>query len=220
MSRAPSPDSGLPHLARGARGAVALVGLLLAAGAPLDAQEPAPRVPSGPDTIRAVALSDTAAVPARGVSPRGAFLRAVAVPGWGHAAIGAHHRGAFYFVVEGATAWTLLRTRRRFDEAGDRVRFREETLRRDLAARGISDEAEIQRRLDGDAVLEDLRDLHESRRQQREDWTAVGIFLVLLSGVDAFVSAHLRDFPVPLQVDARPAGDGRMDLSVGFTLPR
>jgi hypothetical protein len=148
------------------------------------------------------------------------FLRAVALPGWGHASIGSYHRGAFYFVAEGASAWMLVKTRRRFSDADRRLRFEEDLLRADLRAEGVTEEAEIRRRLDADAALGNLRDLKEARRQQREDWTAVSIFFVLISGVDAYVSAHLREFPAPLSFDAQPVGNGRVDISLGLSLPR
>lgn len=186
------------------------------------AQEPPTAPPPGAPAVDPDEAPDTLAVPrpAGGVSPRGAFLRAVALPGWGHASIGAYHRGAFYFVTEGAAAWTLIRTRRRHDEARERARFREDLLRASLAAEGITDPAELRARLDADPTLQDLDGLVEARRQQREDWTAVTLFLVLLSGVDAFVSAHLGGFPAPLDLNAAPAGDGRVELSVGIRLPR
>jgi hypothetical protein len=181
--------------------------LLLAA--PLGAQEVPP--PQATDTVRAA--------PA-GPSPRGAFLRAVAFPGWGHASIGAYHRGAFYFVLQGASSWMLLRTRHRFSEAGARLAWRSEVVRADLTASGTTDEGEILKALDADAGLKDLRDLQEARRQQREDWTSVTLFLMLLSGVDAYVSAQLRNFPAPLTLEAQPVGSGRLELSVGISLPR
>lgn len=212
MNRAHRPHLGASPRRRTAR---ALLGVLAlgAAGAlaPLSAQEVPP----------AEAAPDSVAVPRpRGIAPRSAFLRAVALPGWGHSSIGAYHRGAFYFVVEGASAWMLVKTRRRLSDAGNRLRFEEDLLRADLVAAGVTDEAEILKRLDADATLEDLRNLKEARRQQREDWTAVSAFLVLLSGVDAYVSAHLRNFPAPLSLEAQPAGNGRVELSLGFSLPR
>ncbi|MDP2959283.1 MAG: DUF5683 domain-containing protein [Longimicrobiales bacterium] len=167
------------------------------------------------------APEDSVASPgSAGIAPLGAFLRAVALPGWGHASIGSYHRGAFYFVTEGAAAWMLLKTRHRYGEVTDRVGFREGLLLADLVAEGLTDEAKIQARLDADPTLKDLKDLQEARRQQREDWTAGGIFLLLLAGVDAYVSAHLRDFPVPLDIAAQPVGNGRVELSVGISLPR
>jgi hypothetical protein len=176
------------------------------------AQQVAPVRPVRPDS----ALSR----PAAETSPRGAFLRAVLVPGWGHASIGSYRRGAFYFVAESATGWALTKAIQRVHEAQGRIRFRESELRAQLAADGVVDPQEIQAGLDDDAVLQDLNDLEVARRMQREDWTSLAIFLVFLSGADAYVSAHLRHFPAPIQLDAQPAGNGRMELSFGITPPR
>ncbi|NNM33613.1 MAG: hypothetical protein HKO53_11140 [Gemmatimonadetes bacterium] len=45
---------------------------------------------------------------------------------------------------------------------------------------------------------------------------AVTIFFLLVSGVDAFVSAHLQGFPEPLTVGATHDGEG---LEVGLRIP-
>jgi hypothetical protein len=165
-------------------------------------------------------VDTTKAAPAPGASPRGAFLRAVALPGWGHASIGAYNRGAFYVAVEGMTGWALVKARGRYAEAGRRIAFREHVVRAQLAVQGVTDPADVQKGLDDDEPLQDLIALQDSRRQQREDWTALGIFLLLLSGADAYVSAHLEHFPQPISIDAQPVGNGRMEVSVSFTLPR
>ena len=61
------------------------------------------------------------------------------------------------------------------------------------------------------AVLEDFRE------QQMEDWIAWTVFMVLLGGADAFVSAHLSDFPAPLGIEARPVGlDGRVEVGISL----
>ncbi|HSG07570.1 MAG TPA: DUF5683 domain-containing protein [Longimicrobiales bacterium] len=193
----------------GTLGMICALGVLALPGR-LQAQVSTPTAPA----------EDTVTVQASGVSPRGAFLRAAAIPGWGHASIGSYKRAGFYFFTEGATAWSLVKTRRRVAEAEERVRFREGIVRADLAAEGVTDPEEIQTRLDDDKVLQDLLALEEARRQQREDWTALAIFLLFLSGADAYVSAHLKDFPAPIQVNVEPVGNGRIDLSVGVKLPR
>ena len=148
------------------------------------------------------------------VTPSKAFLRAVLVPGWGHASIGTHTRAGFYFALEATTAYGLLRTQTRLNEVTARADFRESVLREDLAAQGIVEFDEIESALEADARLDNLRDLEDSRRQQREDWAALGIFLLLLSGADAFVSAHLQDFPEPIQIEAMPVGNGRIEVGV------
>ncbi|MGD8319503.1 MAG: DUF5683 domain-containing protein, partial [Gemmatimonadota bacterium] len=182
----------------GLRALLATGALLGGCGVHATAQQPL-RVPqAGPDSLRV----DTVATSV-GVTPGGAFLRSALVPGWGHAAIGSYKRGAFYVLVEGATAWALFKAWNRLDEARYRVRYRETLIRADLADQGVTDPAEIATALDDDATLTDLRGLEESRRQQREDWTALGLFLMLLSGADAFVSAHLSHFPAPVEVNTQ-----------------
>jgi hypothetical protein len=155
----------------------------------------------------------------RGPSPRGAFLRSALVPGWGHASIGSFNRGAFYVAAQGATAFTLVKAWTRLQEAEKRIAFRERILRSDLTAAGITDPEEIQTRLVNDETLADLRNLEQARRQQREDWLALGIFLMLLSGADAYVSAHLSGFPAPLEIDGGTAEGSRMELFLRIPLP-
>ena len=56
--------------------------------------------------------------------------------------------------------------------------------------------------------MADARARVEAREGQFEDWVAMGIFLTFLSGADAFVTAHLRDFPDPVEVVVAPTPDG------------
>jgi len=51
-----------------------------------------------------------------------------------------------------------------------------------------------------------------SKRQQVQDWTVLWVFNHLFSGAEAFVSAHLQDFPKDLKIRAFPGG-------VGISLP-
>ena len=53
-----------------------------------------------------------------------------------------------------------------------------------------------------------------SKRQQVQDWLVLWIFNHLFSGAEAFVSAHLIDFPKDWKVEALPRGVG-----VGVSLP-
>jgi hypothetical protein len=47
-----------------------------------------------------------------------------------------------------------------------------------------------------------------SKRQQVQDWVVLWVFNHLFSGAEAFVSAHLQDFPKELKVRAFPGGIG------------
>jgi len=155
-----------------------------------------------------------------GVSPRGAFVRALLVPGWGHAAIGSYTRGGFYFALETATAYTFIRTRVRLSEARERAALRETLVRARLAEEGVTDAAAIETRVEADQVLQGFEDLVSSREGQQEDLVAWGIFLLLLTGADAYVSAHLRDFPTPIELETSAAADGRPEIRFRIPFPR
>jgi hypothetical protein len=187
-------------------GAALLAGLALASG--VSAQQPAGTEPASPALARPL-----------GISPGGAFLRAVLVPGWGHAAIGSYTRGGFYFAFESATAYTLLRTRNRLSDARERAALRESVVRARLADEGVTDPTEIDARLEQDGTLGALNALVESRRGQQEDLVAWGIFLLFLSGADAYVSAHLARFPAPISVQFTPVASERAEVSLRIPLP-
>jgi hypothetical protein len=148
------------------------------------------------------------------------MVRAMLVPGWGHAAIGAYSRGGFYVALESLTAYTLLRTRSRLGDARERASFRESFLRASLDQEGVTDPEVIQTRLDQDEALTGLDDLVSSRESQQEDLIAFGIFVLFLTGADAFVSAHLARFPTPIEVDVSGAPDAGMEVRVSVPLPR
>jgi hypothetical protein len=54
----------------------------------------------------------------------------------------------------------------------------------------------------------------DSKRQEHEDWIVLLAFNHLLAGLEAYVSAHLADFPGDLRVEATPGG-----LGAGVSLP-
>ena len=53
-----------------------------------------------------------------------------------------------------------------------------------------------------------------AKRQEVQDWLVLWIFNHLFSGAEAFVSAHLQDFPRELEVRAIPHGVG-----ISFPVP-
>lgn len=71
-----------------------------------------------PDTL----VPDTAGPPAETarrppLSPRGAFLRSLVLPGWAQAELGHETRGAFYFFAETFSLFMIARTQIRLDHA-------------------------------------------------------------------------------------------------------
>jgi hypothetical protein len=153
------------------------------------------------------------------ISPRGAMVRAMVVPGWGHAAIGSYSRGGFYVALESLTAYTLLRTRNRLGDVRERAAVREAFVRATLAAEGVTDPAVIETRLEADAPLIGLQNLASSRENQQEDLVAFGIFVLFLTGADAFVSAHLARFPAPIAIETAGTPSSGMEVAVRLTFP-
>jgi hypothetical protein len=52
----------------------------------------------------------------------------------------------------------------------------------------------------------------KAKRQEVQDWLVLWVFNHLFSGAEAYVSAHLHDFPPDLKVQAFPGG-------IGVTIP-
>jgi hypothetical protein len=48
----------------------------------------------------------------------------------------------------------------------------------------------------------------DAKRQEHEDWLVLLAFNHLFAGLEAYVSAHLADFPGDLRVEAVPGGVG------------
>ncbi len=52
----------------------------------------------------------------------------------------------------------------------------------------------------------------KAKRQEVQDWLVLWVFNHLFSGAEAYVSAHLQDFPADLKIHAVPRG-------IGISLP-
>ena len=51
-----------------------------------------------------------------------------------------------------------------------------------------------------------------SKAQQKQDWITIVVFNHLMSGLEAYVSSHLYDFPGDLNMRALPAGGDRKSV--------
>jgi len=118
-------------------------------------------------------------------------------------------------MVDSGIGLMLLKTQARLGSADDLVSTREGLVQRRLEAEGVTDPDELDAGIAADEAVLEAQGLLASRKGQREDWAAFGIFFVLIGGVDAYVSAHLNEFPVPLGVS--PGADGGVELS--FSIP-
>jgi hypothetical protein len=140
------------------------------------------------------------------------------LPGWGHAAIDTPGRGGFYVGVDGGILLMILKTRARLGSARSLVSVREDLARARLERDDVTEPEALDAAIAADLGVIDAEALVASREGQQEDWVALGIFFVLLGGVDAYVSAHLNDFPEPLGIG--PGVEGGIELSVSLPLGR
>jgi len=197
---------------------VLLTTLCLAAGsASLSAQAGVP--PAVP--TQAVPLGSDQEVydgiPEGAVTPGGAFLRSLVLPGWGHLATGSAVRGGFYFGAASINGYMVMKTNHRLDFARQGETLHRASVEARYVADGVTDPDSLSALVDADPKVQEASGLVASREQQLEDWIAWGVFMLLLGGADAYVSAHLADFPEPLTIEAAPVGtDGRVELGLSL----
>ncbi|HUF70328.1 MAG TPA: hypothetical protein VMM79_16895, partial [Longimicrobiales bacterium] len=154
------------------------------------------------------------------------MIRSLALWGWGQAAVGSYFRGGVWFTMEAGTVYMLFRTIGRLNTAKD-FRGRIETFARDsldhlietdtLEAERLSNPVTYEQALSDAPAVATARKLVSARTQQRQDWVTYAIFFTLMSGVDAYVNAHLSDFPTTITTEARR--DGSVSLSLRVSLP-
>jgi hypothetical protein len=162
-----------------------------------------------------------------GPTPGGAFARSLIVPGWGQAAVGSPFRGGVYFAAQTGSGYMIFVTHRRVGIAAERAQRRAGMVADSLVAAALAD-PELANRIANPDTLAHLvrqdggvrhaRRLAEARRQQREDWIAWTVFWTLASAIDAYVAAHLADFPAGITLT--PAADGAVMLAASFRLPQ
>jgi hypothetical protein len=139
---------------------------------------------------------------AGGVTPTGAFLRSLVLPGWGQMAAGSPHRGAVYLAMEAGSVWMTVKSRQGLAD-----------VRREMALVEADGTLTAELR---EARLTSLRTLRRERENQVEDWMAFAIFTAFLSAADALVAAYLQDFDEHLELGAQP--DGGVSVGVRFSL--
>lgn len=180
----------MSQLLPGASPVMAAVLLVGLAAVPARGQDP--DVPTTPaTTIAADTLEDS------GVSAAGAFARSLVMPGWGQAYVGSPGRGAVYFALEAGAAWMTFKTFGQLEEARDVQAWEREAGR-------LGENQKL-------GVV-------SSREEQFEDWLTLSIFVLLFSGIDAYVTAQLADFDE--HVGVRPGADGGMRLEATLPLGR
>jgi len=173
--------------------------------------------PTPPDSVlRNTLAPDSAVADTGGISPRTAFIRSLVIPGWGQASVGSYVRGGVFFGLQTSSAYMLLRTIGRVNQAKELEGRRRGLVFDSLRATPefAEDSTGIGAAVDENELVRDASGLVNARRQQRQDWIAYLLVFTLASGVDALVAAHLADFPERIEVE--PVGDGRVRFGLRF----
>jgi len=127
------------------------------------------------------------------VRPLPAFFRSLVIPGWGQAVLDRKLTTGLFLLWEGVTLGMTLKT-------SSEVRYLQDT------------EAT---RVEPGATTESP--LLRSKKAEHQDWLVLLAFNHLFSGLEAYVSAHLWDFPADLQLRAMPMGPpGRRGVAVAI----
>ena len=186
-----------------------LISIFLLAGA---------RVGAAQDTT-AVVRDTVADTTAMRVAPGKAMLRSMLIPGWGQFSVGAVKRGVLFAALQGSSYYMLVRTNSRLNKAEEKLDTRTDFVRDSLitSATVPEDTVGLEARLDTTQLVNAERSLVTSRKRHMQDWITYTIFFTLASGVDAFVAAHLADFPV--QIGTEPQANGSVDLRLSVPLP-
>lgn len=123
------------------------------------------------------------------VSPMGAMLRSLLLPGWGQSLLNRRGTGAFFVLFEGLSLTMTLKSIHQLDYL---------------------------ERVQSDADPESIERV-DSKRAEVQDWAVLLAFNHLMAAAEAFVSAMLWDFPEELEV--RAFSGGRIGARVTLILP-
>jgi hypothetical protein len=142
-----------------------------AGAAPADAAIPAVAAEQGatrPDSVR----------PRPPISPTGAFLRSLLLPGWGQSRLDRNVTAGLFISFEALAAAMVWKSQWQLEFARTRGKY------------------------------------VQSHLQEREDWIVLLVFNHLLAAAEAYVSAHLWDFPPALRIEVLPDRSARLLVRV------
>ncbi len=125
------------------------------------------------------------------VSPVGAALRSLLIPGWGQSIAHRRATGAFFVLFEGISLTMTLKSRHQ-----------------------LSYLESVQSEADPESI-----ERVDAKRAEIQDWAILLAFNHLMAAAEAFVSTMLWDFPEELEVRAFSGGGVRGRFGARITLP-
>ena len=180
---------------------VAIFAALALIGRPASAQRTDSVRPAPPAASVTV---DTA--PRAPLTPRRAFLYSLAVPGSAQTILGRPRTAALFVTVE---ALAIAMAQKSANDLRDAKRYARDNLvvsYRTDPVTGLAVLDSAGRLIPTDHLTNDLATRVPARRTHLEDWIATLIFNHLMSGAEAFVSAHLWQLPAEVSMQRREDG--------------
>ncbi len=162
------------------------VTLILASWTPtaLQAQAVPVRPPNPRDTITVDPFRERPPV-----SPVGAALRSLLIPGWGQSIVHRRATGAFFVLFEGLSLTMTIKSMHQLDYLES-----------------------VQSEADTESI-----ERVDAKRAEVQDWAILLAFNHLMAAAEAFVSVMLWDFPEELEV--RAFSNGRFGARVTLPIP-
>lgn len=184
---------------------------------------PAPDTMTARVVAPAPAQRDTLAPPTillpqqRPISPGRAFVRSLILPGSGQVAMDRTVAAGVYAFVEIAAVGMARKSALDLREA--RNAPRDSTVvsyRRDPATGELVLDPDTGEPIPAEFIISDLGSRVRARKQHLEDWIALLIFNHLFSAADAYVAAHLWDFPARVGAAVMPGREARVSASIAW----
>jgi len=199
-----------------------IAGLLVGAASAFAPPPAAAQEPPVQPVVAPGVEADTVQVD-EGPSPRGAFLRSLALPGWGQLYVGTPTRAAVFIGLQTTSYAMLTQSVRRLDAIRDDERLRVAPVRDSILVAAATDTA-LARRIEDPFTFDELigqhpdvasaRSLIRARTRHRQDWITYTLVFTMASAIDAFVAAHLANFPAAIDAEPRPDGGVSLRLTV------
>ena len=151
----------------------------------------------------------------RPISPRTAFLRSLLIPGYGQVALDRTIAAGVFAFVEVSALGMMRRSALNLRDARVQPDSIVLTYERDPAT-GLLALDPQGRPIPATFRVRGIDQLIRARRTHYEDWVAVLLFNHLFAAADAYVAAHLWDFPATVAATVTPAREARIAATIAW----
>ena len=151
------------------------------------------------------------------ISPRAAFVRSFFLPGYGQAGLERTMSAGVFALTEVIAVGMLRKSQRDLREArGAPVDSTVLSWQRDPSTGQLILNPETGQPIPAEYTISDITGRVRARKTHVEDWVAILIFNHLFAAADAYVAAHLWDFPARVGATITPEREARVSASIAW----